>query len=346
MKYIHLGRSGALVSRLCLGTMNFGTRTDDETSHLIMDEARDSGINFIDTANVYGEKIGAGITESVIGRWFSQGGGRRENTLLATKAYCPMGHGVNQRGLSAVHLRSSVDDSLKRLKTDHIDLFVLHHIDRGIPNNGDISVWDLDKPDVHWPAHLNPVTRFEEIWEVMESLVQQGKISYVGLSNFPAWAIVQGMERARQRNFFGPVSVQNQYNLSKRTDELEILPACREYGIAYTPWSPLGGGLLAGALDAFETGRRSSLKNIVESNYSALERWESLCKKIGYSPSNTALAWLLHNPIVTGPIIGPRTVDQLRNSIDALEIVLSEEVLNEIDSIWPSIGEAPESYSW
>ncbi|MDP8205000.1 MAG: aldo/keto reductase [Candidatus Tenebribacter mawsonii] len=346
MKYIHLGRSGVLVSRVCLGTMNFGSVTSETDSHKILDKAIDNGINFIDTANVYGNKLGEGVTEQVLGRWFDSRTNLRDKVFLSTKAYCPMGHGINDRGSSAYHIRSAVDASLKRLKTDHIDLFILHHIDRGIPNKGDIAVWNIDKPDVIWPKHLNPITRFEEIWEVMESLILQGKISYVGLSNFPAWAIVQGMEKAIRRNFFGPVTVQNMYNLNQRTDELEIIPACREYGIGYTPWSPLAGGLLAGALEKYKSGRRASLRTEILNNQQKLEKWEELCSTLGYSPAEVALAWLQHNPIVTSPIIGPRTLEQLISNVKTVDINLDNDTLNEINKIWKPMGEAPESYSW
>ncbi|MCS7222013.1 MAG: aldo/keto reductase [Anaerolineae bacterium] len=323
MQYVHLGRTGLKVSRLCLGTMNFGPETTEADSHAIMDRALELGINFFDTANVYGWRKGEGVTEQIIGRWFAQGGGRREKVVLATKVYGEMGDWPNQSRLSALHIRRACEDSLRRLKTDYIDLYQMHHIDRETP--------------------------WEEIWQAMEVLVQQGKILYVGSSNFAGWHIVQAQCVAAQRHFMGLVSEQSLYNLSARMIELEVIPACQAYGLGLIPWSPLAGGMLAGALQAVTEGRRASehVRRAVEKHRPQLEQYEALCRELGEKPADVALAWLLHQPAVTAPIIGPRTLQQLEGSLRALEIKLSDEVLKRLDEIWPGPGgPAPEAYAW
>ncbi|RMF36778.1 MAG: aldo/keto reductase [Chloroflexi bacterium] len=323
MEYTRLGRTGLKVSRLCLGTMNFGPETSEADSFAIMDRALELGINFFDTANVYGWRRGEGITEQIIGRWLAQGGGRREQIVLATKVYGAMGDGPNDRGLSAYHIRRACEESLRRLQTDHIDLYQMHHVDRETP--------------------------WEEIWQAMEQLVREGKVLYVGSSNFAGWHIAQAQCTAAERHFMGLVSEQSLYNLSARTIELEVIPACRAYGLGVLPWSPLAGGMLAGALRKVKEGRRASkrVREAVERHRPQLEAYESLCRELGERPADVALAWLLHNPDVTAPIIGPRTLEQLEGSMRALEIRLSDEVLARLDEIWPGPGgEAPEAYAW
>ena len=323
MQYVHLGRSGLRVSRLCLGTMNFGPLTSEGDSFALMDRAREAGFNFFDTANVYGWRRGEGVTEQIIGRWLAQGGGRRESIVLATKVYAAMGEGPNDSRLSAYHIRRACDESLRRLQTDRIDLYQMHHVDRETP-------WD-------------------EIWQAMEQLVAAGKVVYVGSSNFAGWQIAQANARAAARHFLGLVSEQSLYNLSARTVELEVLPACRAHGVGVIPWSPLAGGLLGGALQKAKEGRRASerLQKSVERYRAQLETYEGLCRELGESPADVALAWLLANPAVTAPIIGPRTMEQLTGSLRALEITLSAEQLARLDRIWPGPGgEAPEAYAW
>jgi aryl-alcohol dehydrogenase-like predicted oxidoreductase len=320
MQYTYLGRSGLLVSRACLGTMNFGPQTSEEESFAIMDAAIEQGINFIDTADGYGMPIKPGLTEEIIGRWLAQGG-RREKVVLATKVYGPMGDWPNESHLSAYHIRSACEASLKRLQTDHIDLYQMHHIDRETP--------------------------WEEIWQAMEQLVQAGKVIYVGSSNFAAWNIVQANELAKKRHFMGTVTEQSLYNLTQRSIELEVIPACRSYGIGIIPWSPLGGGLLGGVLKKQSEGRRSQMQDKVEAHRSQLEAYEGLCGSMGEEPASVALAWLLSNPAVTAPIIGPRTKDQLPGDLRALDITLSQDVLAKLDEIFPGPGgEAPEAYAW
>ena len=347
MQYVHLGRTGVVVSRLCLGTMNFGWKTPEDESLAIMDKALDLGLNFFDTANAYGFKIGEGITESLLGKWFAQGGGRREQVVLATKVYVPMGHGVNERGLSAYHIRRACEESLRRMKTDHVDVYYMHHIDRGEPMPLDKKVWGLGDVDLYHPPHRKPETPWEEIWEAMQFLVNQGKVIYVASSNFAAWNIAQACERAAWRNFLGLVAEQSLYHLNARMVELEVVPACRDYGMGLIPWSPLAGGLLAGALEKAENSRRADAAAQLEKNHAKLEAYEALCREIGEKPADVALAWLLHNPVVTSPIIGPRTMSQLTTSLRSLEVKLDAATLTRLDQIFPGPGgEAPEAYAW
>lgn len=326
MHYRHLGRTGLVVSPLCLGTMNFGGHTPEPDSFAIMDRALDLGINFFDTADVYGlQHAGPGTCEELIGRWFAQGDGRRNRVVLATKVYNRMPRegqaepNRDQGRLSAMKIMRHCEDSLRRLQTDRIDLYQMHHVDRTCP-------WD-------------------EIWQAMETLVRQGKVVYVGSSNFAAWDIARYHMTGQQRGLVGLACDQSVYNLTNRTVELEVLPCCRELGIGQIPWSPLGGGRLGGALQKEYEGRRKNMK--IEGVRPQLERWEALCREIGHPPAEVALAWLLHNPVVTAPIIGPRTMEQLESALPALEIKLSDETLKSLDEIFPGPGgEAPKAYAW
>ena len=323
MQYTNLGRTGLKVSRLCLGTMNFGPLTPEPDSFAIMDRALELGINFFDTANVYGRKTGKGVTEQIIGRWLAQGSGRREKIVMATKVYGKMGEGPNDSRLSAYHIRRACEESLRRLQTDHLDLYQMHHVAREAP--------------------------WEEIWQAMETLVQQGKVLYVGSSNFAGLHIAQAQFAAKQRHFMGLVSEQSLYNLNARMIELEVIPTLRAFGLGLIPWSPLAGGLLGGGLKKQAEGRRASdhIQQTIDKQRDQLEAYQNLCQEVGESPADLALAWLLHNPAVTAPIIGPRTMEQLEESPHALEITLSEEVLSKLDEIWPGPGgEAPEAYAW
>src|SRR3954447_2710766 len=303
MEYANLGRTGALVSRLCLGTMNFGPETSESDSHAIMDRALEHGINFFDTANVYGWKKGEGVTEQIIGRWLAKGGGRRDKVVLATKLYGSMGDWPNFEKLSAINVRRAVEGSLKRLRTDHLDLFQMHHVDRDTP-------WD-------------------ELWQAMEVLIQQGKIVYAGSSNFAGWHLARACETAARRGGLGLVSEQSLYNLSARTVELEVIPACQGYGLGLIPWSPLQGGLLGGVLGKIDAGRRATgrVQELLEQHRPKVEAYEAFCRELGEEPADVGLAWLLHQPAVTAPIIGPRTGAQLDGALRALEITLDDKAL-------------------
>ncbi len=321
MNYRQLGRSGIRVSTLCLGTMNFGPRTSEADSFEILDEAVDAGINFIDTADQYGGSLGVGTTETILGNWLQQDSSRRARLVLATKVHEPMSEDVNDRGLSARHITNACDASLKRLGVEHIDLYQMHHIDRSVP--------------------------VDEIWLAMDRLIAQGKITYVGSSNFPGWAIAQANERAAVRGTPGLVSEQGLYNLIERRAELEVLPACREYGLGMIPWSPLAGGLLAEPAAGGE-GRRQSEEALAERARRAdqLGRFAALAAELGETSSALALAWLLHQEPVTATIIGPADLSQLRSTLGVPEISLSEESLAAIDGIFPPCGAAPEAYAW
>jgi NDP-hexose 2,3-enoyl reductase len=324
MDYTHLGRSGVSVSRICLGTMNFGAITTPEDSHVIMDRALDAGINFWDTSNTYGQPRAEGTTEKVIGDWFRANPGQRDKIVLATKLYGGKGEWPNDRFLSAVSIRKACDDSLRRLGTDHIDLYQMHHIDRSTP--------------------------WEEIWEAMSVLRAQGKIIYVGSSNFAGWHLAQAQEAARTFGTFGLVSEQSLYNLAVRTVELEVLPACQGYGLGVLPWSPLHGGLLGGILrKVAEGGRRGGGRaaEALPAMRPQLEAYEDFCADLGEEPALVGLAWLLHQPAVTAPIVGPRTLGQLEGAVDALRISLDDAALARLDGIFPGPGgPAPEAYAW
>jgi len=311
-----------MVSRLCVGTMNFGSFTSEKESFEIMNRAIEFGINFFDTANVYGGKKGEGITEKIIGRWLEENSERRDKIVLASKVYGAMGDGINEKYLSAYHIKKACEDSLKRLKTDHIDLYQMHHIHRDTP-------WD-------------------EIWQAMEQLIREGKIIYVGSSNFAGWDIATANEEARNRNMLGLISEQSKYNLFNRKIEHEVVPSCKYYGVGIVPWSPLEGGLLGGVLKGLKEGRRNSeeIINKLKNNREQIEKWEIFCDELGEEPANTALAWLLSKPGVTSPIIGPRTIQQLEASQRAFTINFSEESLSKLDAIFPPAGESPQYYAW
>jgi aryl-alcohol dehydrogenase-like predicted oxidoreductase len=330
IQHKRLGRHGVLVSNICLGTMNFGWQTSEEDSYKIMDRALELGINFFDTADVYGWSVEHGHTEEIIGRWFAQGGGRRDATVLATKVYNTVSRKANMkevnsdgRSLSAYKIRKHCEGSLKRLQTEWIDIYQMHHIDRDCP-------WD-------------------ETWQSFGSLIDQGKVVYVGSSNFAGWDIATACQEASKRGMLGLVSEQSIYHLNNRTIELEVIPACRHYGLGLIPWSPLARDLLGGALEKMQTGRRmgEDFEKEVAENREKLEKYEALCREIGYPPGEVALAWMYHNPIVTAPIIGPRTMEQLESAVRATDIILDEETLKKLDEIFPGPGgEAPKAYAW
>lgn len=324
MEYSNLGRSGLKVSKLCLGTMNFGPFADEKESHEIMDKALEIGINFFDTANVYGWKMGEGITEKIVGNWVAKGKGRREKIVLATKVYGEMGKNPNERGLSKYHIISACEESLQRLKTDRIDLYQMHHVERTTP--------------------------YEELWEAMEQLVKDGKVLYIGSSNFAGWDLAKAQSVASKRNFMGIVSEQHKYSLSCRLPELEVLPSAEDHGIGIIPWSPLDGGLLGGhAFDADKKSRTAEDMSVskIKLLKKNIEDYYAFCKELGESPADVAIAWLLHNDAVTAPIIGPRNMEQLTGITKSIEIKLSDESLNKLDEIWPGPGgSAPSAYAW
>jgi aryl-alcohol dehydrogenase-like predicted oxidoreductase len=322
MEYRHLGRLALRVSPLCLGTMNFGPETSQADSHAIMDRALELGVNFFDTANVYGRSRGVGATETIVGRWLAKDPTRRDRVVLATKVYGEMGTWPNESRLSALHVRRACEDSLRRLQTDHIDLYQMHHIDRQAP-------WG-------------------EVWQAFETLVAQGKVLYVGSSNFAGWHIAQANETARDRHLLGLVSEQCLYNLAERRSELEVLPACEAYGMGVIPWSPLHRGLLGGVLEKTQMRRRDSElpQQYLAEHRDQVEAYEKLCADLGERPAAVAIAWLLANRVVTAPIIGPRTLEQLDGSMRALELTLDDDAMRRLDEIFPGPGPAPEAFAW
>lgn len=324
MKYRQLGRTGVQVGQLALGTMNFGQHTPAEEAHTIMGRALDRGITLFDTADIYGGRLGRGVTEQIIGDWLTQDRSRRDRIVLATKVYGPMGHDRNAARLTALHLRKACEDSLRRLQTDRIDLLQMHHVDRATP--------------------------WEETWQALELLVAQGKVLYVGSSNFAGWHLARTQERAERRGLLGLVTEQSVYNLMQRTVELEVLPACQAYGIGFLPYSPLGGGLLAGTAARAGAGQRTAApkaKRLLEAERERLAAYEKWCGELGASPTAVALAWLLHQPGVTAPIVGPRTVEQFDGALAALKVSLDAAQLAELDAMFPGPGgAAPEAYAW
>ena len=327
MTYGHLGRSGVIVSRIGLGTMNFGYTVDESSSFAVMDAAVDAGINFFDTADVYGGpqspamKKGYGIAEQTVGRWL-QRRGHRDDIVLAPKVYQPMGLGPNDRRLSAYHIRRACEASLRRLQTDHIDLYQMHHVDRATP--------------------------WEEIWQAMEQLVREGKISYVGSSNFAAWDVAIAQSAASARHFLGLTSEQSLYNLAIRAVEMEMIPALRHLGIGLLPYSPLHAGLLAGMLEDLAEGRISDASTLarIEPHRDQLEAYEGLCRELGTKPADMALAWLLHNPVVSSAIVGALTIAELQADLRALSVQLDADIAERLNQIWPGPGEAPQAYAW
>lgn len=321
MKYRQLGRSGVRVSELCLGTMNFGPRTERPAAFEILNVATDAGINFIDTANQYGGHLGVGATESLLGEWLKEVPARRARLVLATKVHEPMSDDINDRGLSARHIQDACEASLRRLGVDHIDLYQMHHIDRRTP--------------------------IDEIWQAMDRLIAQGKITYVGSSNFPGWSIAQANERRLNGHRLGLVAEQTYYNLIERRAEMEVLPACIAYEVGLIVWSPLAGGLLAGRSSA-ANGRRSTpdAQKAVQARREQLDAYAALCADLSLTPSTVALSWLLHQPAVVSTIIGPGNMDQLDSILGVPDVVLDADALARLDDIFPPCGPAPEAYAW
>jgi aryl-alcohol dehydrogenase-like predicted oxidoreductase len=334
MKYTYLGRSNLLVSKVCLGTMHFGSRTTEEEAFRIMDRALEMGINFFDTANVYGGAGNHGKSEEIIGRWFQQGGGRRDRVVLATKVY---GNMLDQqvpneeRGLSAYKVRKHAADSLRRLQTDYIDLYQVHHFDRRISA--------------------------EEFWGPFERLIGTGDVLYMGSSNFPGWGLAKFQMLAWQRGDVGLISEQTMYNLVNRLPELEVIPAARNFGISLIPYMPLAGGLLTGKLQSVEGSRTAQVEQeygvrLGEANQQFNE-FSALCRDLGEKENVVAIAWTLANPGVASPIVGIRTLEHLDGLDRAADLVLAPEILQRLDEIFNinkgralRAGEAPEAYSW
>jgi aryl-alcohol dehydrogenase-like predicted oxidoreductase len=334
VEYGKLGRSNLTVSKVCLGTMHFGPYASEEEAFAIMDRALEMGINFWDTANVYGGSGARGRSEEIIGRWFAQRPGKREDVVLATKVYNPMVETSvpnEERGFSAYKVRKHLRDSLRRLQTDHIDLYQVHHIDRRVAP--------------------------EEFWGTLEKVVADGDVLYVGSSNFPGWGLAKFQMQALSRGFLGLVSEQTMYNLFCRAPELEVLPAALDFGIGVLAYMPLAGGLLTGKLKAVERSRTAQ----VEAEYGItlgpdnqqFASFSALCHELGEPEHVVAIAWTLNHPALASAIVGVRTVQQLDGLERAAALKLSDAVLARLDSIFSinqgrplRSGPAPEAYAW
>jgi len=307
MEYRNLGRTGLKVSELCLGTMQFGWTADETTSHEILSTAFENGINFIDTADIYSRWVDGnpgGVSEAIIGDWLQQSGYERSKVILATKVRGVTGEGPNDEGLSRAHIMHEVENSLRRLKTDYIDLYQTHWYDENTP--------------------------IEETLSAMEDLIRQGKVRYIGCSNYPAWRLMQALWCADRDNVNGYDCIQPHYSLVHRKEfEQELADVCRTYGIGVIPYSPLGGGFLTGKYrkdgSEIDSQRAKGVKRyFTENNWLLLDKMEEIGQKnSGKTISQVALAWLLSDPLISSPIIGPRTIDQLQDNLGAVGFRLS-----------------------
>jgi aryl-alcohol dehydrogenase-like predicted oxidoreductase len=334
MKYTKLGRSSMTVSKICLGTMHFGPKATEEESHQILDKALDMGINFIDTANVYGGEAGRGRSEEIIGSWLAARPGARDEIVLATKVYNPMGDlGIakDERGFSAYKVRKHLVDSLSRLQTDHVDLYQVHHIDE----------------------QVSP----EEFWGTYEKIVADGNVLYAGSSNYSGWGLARAQMQAWQRGFVGFISEQTQYNLLSRVPEMEVLPAAQEFGIGVIVYMPLGGGLLTGKTESFDGSRTRQ----VEEEYgiklgpenSQFRDFSAVCKEIGEPEHVVATAWVLQHPAVDSAIVGVRTVAQLGGLDRAAELSIDDAAMEQLNEIFDinkgrriGTGRSPWAHAW
>ena len=337
MKYAKLGRSNLSVSKICLGTMHFGPYASEAESFRIMDRALELGINFFDTANVYGGKENRGRSETIIGNWLAASPEKRDQIVLATKVYNPMRDPSQSmppnegRGISAYRVRKHLADSLRRLQTDHVDLYQVHHFDRDVSG--------------------------EEFWGTFEHAVADGDVLYMGSSNFPGWGLAKFQSLAMQRGFLGLVSEQTQYNLLNRIPELEVLPAAHNFGIGIMAYMPLAGGLLTGKKAADKGSRTSALESEygmrVGSENPQLEDFSALCREIGETEAVVATAWTLQRPAVSTAIVGVHKPEHLDSVVRAAELELSDDVMARLDKIFDinrgralRPGAAPEAYAW
>ncbi len=312
MDYRTLGRTGVQVSPLCLGCMNFGDDADEEASFAIIDQAMEAGVNFLDTADVYSR----GISETIVGRALARDG-KRDRVFLATKGYNKMDDAdPNAWGSHRFHLVKACEDSLRRLGTDHIDLYQIHRPKSSIP--------------------------IDETLRALDDLVHAGKVRYIGTSTFAAWQLVESLWASKELHLNRFVCEQPPYNLLDRRIERELLPFCRTYGVGVIPWAPIAGGLLSGKYRLgqtrpvgarYEKGAFNSRDN--DDALAALEKYLPFCEGRGVAPAQMALAWCLAQPGVTSPIVGPRTAEQMGDYIKALEITVTDEDAQALDAIFP-----------
>jgi aryl-alcohol dehydrogenase-like predicted oxidoreductase len=334
MDYNRLGRSTTSVSKICLGTMHFGPKADEAESHQILDRSVEMGITFIDTANVYGGDAGKGRSEEIIGSWLAARPGIRDEVVLATKVYHPMGDlgpANDHPGFSAYKVRQHLAASLRRLQTDRIDLYQVHHIDEQVSA--------------------------EELWGTFDRVVSDGDVLYAGSSNFSGWGLAKRQLQAWQRGFVGFVSEQTQYNLLSRVPEMEVLPAARDFGIGVLVYMPLAGGLLTGKTKSLDGTRTRQVEEeygiSVGPNNRQFTDFAALCHEIGEPERIVAIAWTLHHPAVASAIVGVRTVDQLDGLDRAATLHLDAEVMDRLNHIFDindgrriRPGRSPEAHSW
>ncbi|MCS6995231.1 MAG: aldo/keto reductase [Anaerolineales bacterium] len=308
MEYRNLGKTGLKVSRLCLGTMQFGWSADEALSHRILSAAYQAGINFLDTADIYSRWVPGnpgGVSEEIIGRWMKAAGIPRQQLVIATKVRGRMGDGPNDEGLSRAHIMQAVEASLRRLQTDYIDLY-----------------------QTHWPDENTPI---EETLRALDDLVRQGKVRYIGASNYQAWELMQALWASDKHNLARYDCLQPHYNLIHRAEfERELAAVCKTYGLGVIPYSPLAGGFLTGKYRRENTTpdsvRAKGLQRVcIEKNFALLDVMDGIAQAHGASVSQVALAWLLADPLITSPIIGPNRLEQLTDNLGALDVRLTDE---------------------
>ena len=321
MEYRALGRTGVRVSQLCLGTMMFGGKADRGESRRMIDHALDAGVNFVDTADVYA----GNESERIVGEALAEGG-KRKNTVLATKFNFPQGGDVNARGLSRRHLIDACDASLERLRTDWIDLYQLHRSSAEIP--------------------------IDETLRALDDLIRAGKVRYIGCSMFPSWQMVESLWVARELGLNRFVCEQPAYHMLDRTAEREVIPAARSFGLAVIPWGPLCGGLLTGKYDRdrgesdgrWQEGKDNFQREATPLAWDVIDLLREMAAERGCSVSQVALAWVGAQPGVTAPIIGPRTYEQVVDNVGAVKVTLDAPDFERIDALVPPCGVAVRYY--
>ncbi len=315
MQYTYLGNTGVEVSRLCFGTMSFGGDADRETSAALYQRCREAGINFFDCADMYPTRDSAGLSEEILGELIS---GERDELVITSKVFNPVGPDRNDRGLSRRHIMHAVEDSLRRLKTDRIEVYYLHSFD--------------------------PHTPIEESLRALEDLLSAGKILYPAVSNWAAWQIATALGIAEKRNWSPVACVQPMYSLAKRQAEVEILPLSRARNLGVLSYGPVGGGLLSGK---YTRGTRPERGRLVENDryqqrygaefyYDVAERFSAHCAERGVHPVTAAVAWVKSNPAISAPIIGARNLEQLEASLAAADLELDAEWYNELSALSPA----------
>lgn len=314
MQYRILGRTGLKVSALCMGTMQFGWSADEALSHQILSAAYDAGLNFIDTADIYSRWVPGnpgGVSEEIIGRWMKSAGIPRDRLVIATKVRGRMGEGPNAEGLHRVHIMQAVEASLRRLQTDYIDLY-----------------------QTHWPDNDTPI---EETLRALDDLIKQGKVRYIGASNYAAWELMESLWAAERLNTARYDSLQPHYNLLHRAEfERELRAVCEKFEIGVIPYSPLAGGFLTGKYRRGqplpESVRAGGLRHaMTDKNFDLIEKMDAMARAHNATISQVALAWMLADPVITSPIIGPNKLSQWEDNLGALDVTLTSEEIQSLN---------------